>query len=71
MGGGLLLLMALSLLSAGASAVEGSDARADPDRPKPRARELGLEIGVLSPGPFNAISRPVHSMPLPMSRVCG
>ena len=56
MGGGLLLLMALSLLSAGASAVEGSDARADPDRPKPRARELGLEIGVLSPGPFNAIT---------------
>ena len=56
MGRGLLLLMALSLLSAGASAVEGSDARADPDRPKPRARELGLEIGVLSPGPFNAIT---------------
>ena len=56
MGRGLLLLMALSLLSTGATGVEGSDGRADPDRPKPRARELGLEFGVLPTGPHNAIT---------------
>ena len=56
MGRGLLLLMALSLLSTGATGVEGADGRADPDRPKPRARELGLEFGVLPTGPHNAIT---------------
>ena len=50
MGRGLLLLMTLCLLSTGATGVEGSDGRADPDRPKPRARELGLEFGVLPTG---------------------
>jgi D-aminopeptidase len=56
MGRGLLLLMTLSLLSTGATGVEGGDGRADPDRPKPRARELGLEFGVLPTGPHNAIT---------------
>ncbi|MGB6000114.1 MAG: P1 family peptidase, partial [Thermoanaerobaculia bacterium] len=56
MGRGLLLLMALSLLSTGATGVEGSDGRTDPDRPKPRARELGLVFGVLPTGPHNAIT---------------
>lgn len=53
---GLLLLMALSLLSTGSSALEGGDGRTDADRPRPRARELGLVIGVLEPGPHNAIT---------------
>jgi D-aminopeptidase len=56
MGRGLLLLMALSLLATGATGVEGGDGRSDPDRPKPRARELGLEFGVLPTGPHNAIT---------------
>jgi D-aminopeptidase len=48
--------MALGLLHTGATGVVGSDGRADPEETKPRARELGLQVGVLPPGPLNAIT---------------
>jgi D-aminopeptidase len=52
----LFLLLAVSQLLVGATSVKGDDGRAHPDQTKPRARELGLEIGVLLPGPHNAIT---------------
>ncbi|TNF77612.1 MAG: S58 family peptidase [Acidobacteria bacterium] len=56
MGRGLLPLTVLGLLFAPAIAVAAGDGEAGADKTRPRARELGLVIGVLTPGPLNAIT---------------
>jgi D-aminopeptidase len=44
-----------ALLSTSSPAV-GSESDSTVDEPRPRARDLGLEVGVLSPGPLNALT---------------
>lgn len=50
------VLMVVNTLSFGQKEVEAQTERSSQPEPRPRARELGIRVGVLEPGPENAIT---------------
>src|SRR5262249_62197591 len=54
MGANMAQSLSVVLLLLTNAALLGQDQR--PDQPRPRARDLGITVGVLPPGPLNAIT---------------